>query len=174
MSLTFDLPLPPSLNEMIALAKKRTKRTRTGGWIKGRALPVVYDQHLEAYETEALAAIRRQGIVVPRTPWARWALVSAAFRAHSLRDWTELLASLKWPVDALVRLGFVANDSPREMAPPPTPTQAIDRAHRGVTLVIAPQSGEFPWGSSTCREEQAELARMGVQVQDGEPRGPSA
>lgn len=133
-----DLPLPPSLNEMIALAKKRTRRARTGGWMR-RSLPVVYDQHLEAYEIEALAALRQQGITPPATPWPRWRLVSAAFRVHNERDWTELLASLKWPVDVLVRLGFVLDDSPREMEPPPTPTQAIDRKRLGVTLTIEPR-----------------------------------
>lgn len=136
MHLTFDLPLPPSLNEMLELAKKRTRRSRTGGWMK-RSLPVVYDQHLEAYELEALAALRRQGVAIPESPWPRWQLVSAEFRVHNLRDWTELLASLKWPVDVLVRLRLVANDSPREMAPPPTPSQVIDRADTGVTLTIA-------------------------------------
>lgn len=135
--LTLDLPLSPSLNEMLALAKKRTRRSRTGGWMK-RSLPVVYDQHLEVYELEAMAALRMQGIVPPVTPWPRWRLVSAAFRVHNERDWTELLASLKWPVDVLVRQRFVLDDSPREMEPPPTPTQVIDRKRLGVTLVIAP------------------------------------
>lgn len=136
MPLTIDLPLPPSLNEMLALAKQRTRRSRTGGWMR-RSLPVVYDQHLEAYELEARASLRRQGIAIPASPWSRWALVSAEFRVHNLRDWTELLASLKWPIDVLVRLRLVANDSPREMAPPPIPTQGIVRRNLGVTLMIA-------------------------------------
>lgn len=103
-----------------------------------RALPVVYDQRLEAYELEAVALLRQQGVAPPPTPWRRWRLVSAAFRVHNQRDWTELLASLKWPVDVLVRQRFVLDDSPREMEPPPTPTQVIDRKRLGVTLVIAP------------------------------------
>lgn len=134
-----DLPLPPSLNQMLDLAKERTVRTRNGGFRRDRrAVPVVYDQHLEAYELEAMAALRQQGITPPETPWPRWRLVSAAFRVHNERDWIELLASLKWPVDVLVRLRFVLDDSPREMEPPPTPTQVIDRKRLGVTLVIAP------------------------------------
>ena len=136
MILTFDLPLPPSLNEMLDLAKKRTKRTRTGGWIKGRAKPIVYDQHLEAYEDRMVVALRLQGIRPPASPWPRWQLVRAAFRLHNLRDWIELEASLKWPIDVLVRQRFVLDDSPREMAPPPTPTQVIDRRNLGVTLTI--------------------------------------
>lgn len=135
--LVLELPLPPSLNEMLTLAKQRTRRSRTGGWMR-RALPVVYDQRLEAYELEAMAMLRQQGIAPPVAPWPRWRLVSAAFRVHGLRDWTELLASLKWPVDVLVRQRFVLDDSPREMEPPPTPTQAIDRKRLGVTLEIAP------------------------------------
>lgn len=135
--LTLELPLSPSLNEMIHLAKQRTRRSRTGGWMK-RSLPVVYDQHLEVYELEAMAALRQQGIFPPATPWPRWRIVSAEFRVHNARDWTELLASLKWPVDVLVRQRFVLDDSPREMEPPPTPTQAIDRKRLGVTLVIEP------------------------------------
>lgn len=135
--MTLELPLPPSLNEMLALAKRRTRRTRDGGWMK-RSLPVVYDQHLEQYELEAVAALRRQGTYPPAKPWSRWRLVSAHLRVHNLRDWTELLASLKWPVDLLVRQRFVVNDSPREMAPPPIPTQTIERTQLGITLIIEP------------------------------------
>lgn len=136
--MTMDLPLPPSLNEMLALAKRRTRRGRTGGWMR-RSLPVVYDQALEAYELAAVAALRVQGRTPPPMPWSRWALVAVHFRLFNPRDWTELLASLKWPVDVLVRRGFVLNDSPREMDPPPTPTWAIDRKRLGVTLTIEPR-----------------------------------
>lgn len=130
-----DLPLPPSLNEMLGLAKKRTRRSRTGGWMK-RSLPVVYDQKLEAYELEAMAALRVQGVRAPVDPWPRWRLVGAELRVRNVRDWIEALASLKWPIDVLVRQGFVLDDSPREMDPPPCPTQCIDRRTPGVTLTI--------------------------------------
>lgn len=133
--LTFDVPLPPSFNEMIDLAKRRTRRSRTGGWMK-RSLPVVYDQHLEAYEDRVALHLRQQGIRPPATPWAAWGLEVAAFRVFNARDWLELNASLKWAVDALVRARFVQDDSPREMAPPCTPTQSIDRRNLGVTLTI--------------------------------------
>lgn len=101
-----------------------------------KTLPVVYDQKLEEYEQLAIAALRVQKVRPPTYPWPRWRLVSAAFRVHNERDWVELLASLKWPVDVLVRQLFVLDDSPREMAPPPTPTQVIDRRNLGVTLTI--------------------------------------
>lgn len=136
-TLSLQLPLPPSLNEMLDLAKKRTRKSRTGGWMK-RSLPVVYDQHLERYETTSLAALRVQGIPRPPLPWPAWELVSADFRVFNARDPIELLASLKWPVDVLVRLGYVANDSPRELRRVCIPQQSIDRRNLGVTLTLRP------------------------------------
>jgi hypothetical protein len=134
--LRIALPEPPSLNQMLDLAKQRTRRSRTGGWMK-RSLPVVYDQHLETYELECRADLRIAGIRPPVTPWPRWRLEAAEFRLHQLRDPIELLASLKWPVDVLVRLGFVADDSPRELVATSIPTQVIDRKDRRVTLTIS-------------------------------------
>lgn len=98
---------------------------------------MVYNKNLERYEARCLVALANQGIAAPLDPWPRWKIVSACFRLHNLRDWVELMASLKWPVDVLVRRGFVVDDSPREMDPPPTPTQKIDRRNPGVTLTIA-------------------------------------
>lgn len=122
-----ELPLPPSLNEMLDLAKQRSVRR----------IPVVYNKTLERYGTRCVVALANQGITAPATPWPRWRIVSAHFRLHNLRDWVELMASLKWPVDVLVRLRFVEDDSPRELLPPPTPHQTIDRRNQGVTLQIA-------------------------------------
>lgn len=131
-----DLPEPPSLNGMIDLAKQRTRRSRTGGWMK-RALPVVYDQQKEIYELECLAAIRLQGVRPPFDPWKVWQLRSAEFRLHSLRDPIELLAGLKWPIDFLVAQRFADDDGPAQLIEIPMPTQVVDRKARGITLVIA-------------------------------------
>lgn len=133
--LVLELPEPPSLNRMIDLAKKRTRRTRTGGWMK-RSLPVVYDQELERYSDECTLTLRRAKISPPGRPWARWEILSAEFRLHGQRDEIELLAGLKWPVDHLVRAGFVQDDSPLELINIPRPTQVIDRKNRGIKLVI--------------------------------------
>lgn len=134
--ITLELPEPPSFNQMIDLAKKRTRRSRTGGFMK-RSLPIVYDQHLEAYEIRCTAAIREAKIRPPRDPWPRWRLVSMHFRIWNARDWMELAAGAKWAIDFLVRQGFVADDSPREMERPDSwPTQEIARKDRGVVLVI--------------------------------------
>jgi hypothetical protein len=134
-SITLDLPEPPSLNEMLRLAKQRTRRSRTGGWMK-RSLPVVYDQALEDYETECVAALRTARIAPPPTPWACWEITTAHFRLHNRRDRLELLAGLKWPCDVLVRQRFVVDDGPDELIATPNPTQEIARENRGVTITI--------------------------------------
>jgi hypothetical protein len=130
-----QFPEPPSLNMMIDMAKERTRKTRNGGFMP-RALPVVYDQKLEAYEAEAAALLDAQDQRAPHTPWSSWSLIQADFRLHNLRDPIELLASLKWPVDVLVRRGWVQDDSPQELREICIPTQRINRTNRGVVLVI--------------------------------------
>lgn len=134
--LTLVLPEPPTINEMIDLAKKRTRVTKHGTWMKV-ARPIVYDNAKHDYELLCLQAIREAGIKIPRTPWAKWTLNAAHFRVHSLRDPIELLSALKWPVDWLVSAGFVENDSPRELLDTPKPTQEIIRNARSVTLTLS-------------------------------------
>jgi hypothetical protein len=134
-ALVLHLPEPPALNRMIDLAKRRTRRSRTGGWMK-RSLPVVYDQEKEVYEATCLAAVRAARIQLPTAPWPRWAIDAVHFKLHGLRDPIELLAGLKWPVDFLVAQRIVDDDSPRELLHIPTPSQEIARANRGVQLVI--------------------------------------
>lgn len=136
-SIRLELPEPPSINQMLVLAGKRSRRTRNGGWTKKAVPMIVYDQHHEAYELQCLAAIREQGIRRPPEPWPRWRLASMHFRLHNERDWLELAAGAKWAVDFLVRQGFVAGDSPREMERPECwPTQEVARKDRGLVLVI--------------------------------------
>lgn len=121
------LPLPPTVNAMIALAKKRTRKAASGGWMN-RAIPIVYDNAKREYETLCMVALADQGVAKPRKPWQYWSLLAADFRVRTARDWTELAAGLKWPVDALVRLGYLADDSPRHMVRPDRwPTQTVDR-----------------------------------------------
>lgn len=134
--LVLELPEPPSLNKMLDLAKERTRRTLTGGWMK-RSLPVVYDQARTVYQMECTKALREAGVKPPRDAWAAWRLERAEFRLQLLRDPIELLAGLKWPIDTLVTLGYLAQDSPRELKGIPDPEQTIDRRRRGITLTIA-------------------------------------
>lgn len=148
-SLVLVLPEPPSFNHMIGFAKERTKKLPSGGWSR-RPVPVVYDRELKDYGLRCDAALRGIGIRPPMAPWPTWRLVAAHFQLHALRDPIELLASLKWPVDALVRLGFVLNDSPRELLEVPRPTQSLDRANRLIRLTIVagdcvPATGLTTW-----------------------------
>lgn len=133
--LRLTLPLPPSLNEMLDLAKKRTRRTRNGGFMK-RALPVVYDQALERYELEASAALSAAGYNPPKEPWAQWSYERVVFRVFNRRDPVELMASLKWPTDLLVRQKWVHDDSEKELIKVCIPKQTIDRANLGVDVFI--------------------------------------
>lgn len=126
----FRLDEPPSLNEMIRLAKMRVRM--------GRDLkPLVYDSRKQAYETKALADLRVQGLFPPREPWARWRIDAVEFRLHALRDPVELFSSLKFPVDALVKGRYVADDGPHQLLSIPIPVQRIDRKNRGITLTIS-------------------------------------
>jgi hypothetical protein len=126
--LVLALEEPPALNVMLDLAKERRR---------GRS--VVYAEAKRAYETRVVAAVREQGYPPPAVPWARWRLTRAAFRLHQLRDPLELLAGLKWPIDALVAGGWLADDSPRHLRGIPDPEQVIDRDRRGVTVIITPE-----------------------------------
>lgn len=119
----FDLDEPPSLNAMIGLAKMG----RHG---------VMYRKDKNAYKRRAVVAMRNQH-KRPAEPWARWAIISAHFRLHNPRDPLELMAGLKWAVDALVDAGYVVDDSPRELVHIASPTQTVDRSSRGVTITIA-------------------------------------
>lgn len=133
--ITLELPEPPALNAMIELAKRRTRRTKTGGW-RSRPLPTVYDQEKHVYGIRCTAMSREAGVRPPAEPWQRWRLVEARFRLHQPRDPIELLSGLKWPIDWLVAMGFVEDDSARHLVGIPTPAQVVDRGDRGVTITI--------------------------------------
>jgi hypothetical protein len=129
-TLTFRLDEPPSLNEMIRLAKMRV---RVGRDLK----PLVYDSRKRAYETKALADLRLQGLFPPREPWSRWRIEHAEIRRHNLLDLLEMMACAKWCVDALVKGRYVAGDGPYQLLSLGTVEQKIDRANRGITLTIS-------------------------------------
>jgi hypothetical protein len=121
----FILAEPPALNAMLALAKKRAGR-----------FSVVYAAKKDAYEQRAIVDMRNQARR-PRSPWRRWKLVRAHFRLWNHRDPLELLAGLKWPVDALVAAGYVEDDSHHHLLHVCTPTQEIARGDRGVEIEVA-------------------------------------
>jgi hypothetical protein len=102
-----------------------------------RALPIVYDNARYAYQLECLREAAAQGVMPPQEAWQFWEIESATFRLHALRDPVELAAGLKWPVDFLVKHGFVADDSPRHLwTPVKWPSQIVSRQDRGLDLII--------------------------------------
>ena len=58
--LSFSFPEPPSMNQMLALAKKRTRKGRDGGWMK-RSMPIVYDNARHSYQLDCLRETRAKG-----------------------------------------------------------------------------------------------------------------
>lgn len=135
-AITLDLPEPPTVNGMIALAKKG----RRGH---------VYANEKKKFHEECLGAALAQGIEPPDEPWPFWRMDALHFRVWNLWDYLELPAGAKWVVDALVDNGYLEDDSPREMARPDFwPTQEIDRKNRGVTITVSPLA-EPPMEHST-------------------------
>lgn len=126
--LILQLPEPPSINEMLDMAKERVRR--------GRKIVPRYWLEQQQYKQQAVTALLIARVPRPVEPWARWSIVEAHFALHALRDRVELFAGLKWPVDLLVSLGFVTQDSPRELLITCQPTQVIARTARGVRLTI--------------------------------------
>lgn len=126
-SVTLVLPEPPSLNDMIDLAKKRR-----------RGRPIVYSVSKAEYELRCTEAVRKCRNPPPREAWKRWRVDRIVFRVHNERDLIELTAGLKWPVDWLVNYGIVEDDSPRHLVGPlPDPQQIIARSNRGVEISIS-------------------------------------
>lgn len=139
------LPEPPTLNEMLDLAKQRTPRR----------IPVVYNLRRKEYALTVKAALDSQGLRPPKPEWDQWEILRCVFRVYNPKDPLELLASLKWAVDALVRWGWVKDDGAQELVflppywglvPGKEVTfqlagldgiwQVVDRENRGVSLEI--------------------------------------
>ena len=136
-ALTLVLPEPPTVNAMLALARKMTRRGPAGAWMqKPQSRYWVAQQE---YFLACTAAARQQRAPIPAEPWPAWRVVGAELRVFHLHDYVEAGAKLKWPIDWLKHAGIVADDSPRHLLePPPAPTQRVARGARGLTLTIAP------------------------------------
>jgi len=72
----------------------------------------------------------------PGVPWEQWAIDSVHFRLWGWRDPLEALAGLKWPIDFLVDLGWLAEDDRNSLVGICIPTQEINRKNRGVTITL--------------------------------------
>lgn len=123
-TITLNLDEPPSVNRMIEMAKRG-----------GRGM--VYYKEKKKYEKRCLELAALQGFPPPPEPWQLWSLQHLHYRTWNEWDWVELAAGAKWVVDALVKGGYILDDSPREMLRPEVwPTQEILRSNRGVTIII--------------------------------------
>jgi len=146
--LTFDLPEPPTINAMLRLYSRWQRRG-------DKRIPM-YHIGRGKYELKCDYAAQDQGIRPPPDPWPEWRIETAIFRVWGPKDPVELLASLKWAVDWLVRSGYVKDDSPAELRHIPEYfglierddprlrsrlmrgiCQTINRGNRGVELTIA-------------------------------------
>lgn len=127
--ITLQLPLPPTVNEMIDLAKKRTRQTWNGTWLRS-AQPIVYNNAKTAYGMKCAAAAATQGVTRPVLRWTRWAIVDVTYEAPNDMDPIERRARLKWPVDWLVANGWVKNDSGRELVEVVEP--AVEIVRKGI------------------------------------------
>jgi hypothetical protein len=124
--LEFNFPTPPTINQLIQMAKGRW------GTHKYKAERDKYYTHCD------MLVAAKQMPAPPKTPWPRWRIEGIDYRIWEHRDFIELMAGLKWPADWLVLRGYVKDDSPRELVPPlPWPSVVITRGdNRGVTVVI--------------------------------------
>ena len=143
LGLALHLPEPPTINAMLGLARKKTRRGPGGMWMRTAQSKYWVEQQdyqlaVRAELACALGLLARAGHRLPPQPWSRWHIVAAHFRVHGRRDPLERAAGLKWAVDALVEAALVVDDSDDELAPPPPTTQEVARRDRGVTLTIAP------------------------------------
>lgn len=130
----FTFPEPPTVNRMIKLATARTRIAPNGGKMK-EAKPKYWVEQ-QCYKAFAAAWLDAQGWRPPTEPWQRICIVRAEFHVHMLRDRIELYAGMKWPIDLLVNMRFLENDSPKHLDLDEQPTQLINRANRLLHLWI--------------------------------------
>jgi hypothetical protein len=136
-TLRFDFPLPPGQNEQLAL---NCVFRRAGG----KRIPVYWFKHKEYEEWCDNLELAGKLPSAPAEPWQVWRITSVEFRFKkdatgkvAKRDPIELYTGLKWPVDWLVKRGYVKDDSLSELLLPlPTPDIVLDGTDAGATVVI--------------------------------------
>ena len=112
------LPLPTNLtNTPIPHTK--------GPWLMKRA----HDAYI------ARAVVELQNQLVPK-PHYQHADLLARFRLNNLMDHDNLTARLKWPLDALRKVGIIVDDKPEHLRLYTLPTQEINRGDQGLELLI--------------------------------------
>ena len=115
------LPLPPNRANQ-TYGKARWEWATKKRYIQGTA-------RLAGAKTLALSALR--GVVLPLGPTE----VRATFYLHNLMDDDNLKARLKFPLDALVQAGILADDK-RPHCVVADPKQVIDRKNPRVEVTL--------------------------------------
>lgn len=108
------LPLPPNM-------------------ANGRAHWRVKDRQRKEYRRAAFVWRIEGGPQPPEQPMAK-ARIRATLYLHSLMDFDNLMARLKWTVDFLVQDGWIVDDSPKHLEWDGFPAQEIDRKRPRVVL----------------------------------------
>ena len=124
-TLRFTLPLPP--NRANARWHWREEARLRAQWL-----------------TTARFAVSASGIKLLRKPMER-ATVRATFYLWSKQDQDNLVARLKWPLDALTQKhwGFIKDDSPDVLRFGWMPEQRIDRKNQRLELELT--EGWMAW-----------------------------
>ncbi len=92
----------------------------------------------DAYYMRCLVAAPKR----PRLPYRR-ARIMVTLYTHQKMDADNLMARLKWPLDFLVKRGFIVDDSP-DVLEWGVPRQAIDRKNQRVKIELDPVADEPP------------------------------
>ncbi len=139
-TLKFTFPLPPAHNRQLDLNSKFT-------FLGRKRVPLYWLEHKQFEEHCDNLELAHRLPPPPPEPWGVWRIDSAEFTfdksgkagkgAPAKRDPLELYCGLKWPVDWLVKRGYVKGDSLSElMLPLPAPQIVLDGDEAKVVVVI--------------------------------------
>jgi hypothetical protein len=137
--LRFEFPLPPAHNEQLDLNSKFT-------FLGRKRVPIYWLKHKEFEDWCDNLELAHKLPPAPPEPWSVWRIESAEFtfakagkhrQTAAKRDPLELYCGLKWPVDWLVKRGYVKGDSLSElMLPLPAPQIVLDGDEAKAVVVI--------------------------------------
>lgn len=87
-----------------------------------------------AYQTTVMVEMANAGQLPKRAlPKAR---ITATLYVHQRMDADNLFARLKWPLDCLVRCGWLEDDGPDHLEWAAMPTQVVDRKNPRVEITL--------------------------------------
>ena len=127
--MVFTLPLPPNL-----------ANTTYAHWsVKRKAMKRYMESCDHWWLLEGRSVFRKNGwrsLGTRTTPFLRRAEISATLYLHQRMDTDNLMARLKWPIDWVVQMGFIADDSLDHLIWIQSPQQEILRSNAHVSLTL--------------------------------------